>query len=85
VGARFLPELNAIVAGLAGTSNVSIVRVVGYRAVSALTWAGGWMGHGYLASKVVTKSAAVLGVRLIVLFLRPLRSTSCSTGLAAIN
>jgi membrane protein DedA with SNARE-associated domain len=71
VGARFLPELNAIVAGLAGASKVSIIRFVCCGAVSALTWAGGWIGLGYLSSNVAAKSAAVLGVRLIVLFLAP--------------
>jgi hypothetical protein len=40
LGARFLPQLNAIAAGLAGATNVGITRFVCYGAVSALTWAG---------------------------------------------
>src|SRR5262249_54226211 len=40
-GGRFLPEMNAIAAGLAGATKLSIVPFVGYGAMSALTWAGG--------------------------------------------
>jgi membrane protein DedA with SNARE-associated domain len=69
LGARFLPELNAISAALAGTEQVSIVRFVFYGLASAVTWAGGWIGLGYLMSDAVTATAAYLGVRLIVFFL----------------
>jgi membrane protein DedA with SNARE-associated domain len=69
LGARFLPELNAIASGLAGTTRTSIIRFLGYGAASALTWAGGWIGLGYLLSHAVTETAVYLGVRLIVLFL----------------
>jgi len=69
LGARFLPELNAISAGLAGTARMSIVRFVFYGLASALTWAGGWIALGYLMSDAVTATAAYLGVRFIVFFL----------------
>jgi membrane protein DedA with SNARE-associated domain len=69
LGARFLPELNAIGAGLAGATKVSITRFVCYGAVSALTWAGGWIGLGYILSHAVAETAARLGIRLIVFFL----------------
>jgi membrane protein DedA with SNARE-associated domain len=69
LGARFLPELNAIATGLAGATKVSITRFVCYGAVSALTWAGGWIGLGYVLSQAVTETAAHLGIRLIVFFL----------------
>jgi membrane protein DedA with SNARE-associated domain len=69
LGARFLPELNAIAAGLAGATKVSIARFVCYGAGSALTWAGGWIGMGYVLSQAVTETAARLGIRLIVFFL----------------
>jgi membrane protein DedA with SNARE-associated domain len=69
LGARFLPELNAIAAGLAGATKVSTMRFVCYGAVSALTWAGGWIGLGYVLSQAVTETAAHLGIRLIVFFL----------------
>jgi len=71
LGARFLPELNAISAGLAGTAKVSIVRFAFYGLASAVTWAGGWIGLGYLVSDAVTATAARLGVRLIALLLAP--------------
>jgi membrane protein DedA with SNARE-associated domain len=71
IGARFLPELNAISAGLAGATNSSIVRFAFYGLASALVWAGGWIGLGYFLSHAVTETAARLGVRLIVLFLAP--------------
>jgi len=69
LGARFLPELNAIAAGLAGATKVNIPRFVCYGAASALMWAGAWTGLGYLLSEAVTETAARLGIRLIVLFL----------------
>ena len=69
LGARFLPEVNAISAALAGTAKVSLVRFAFYGLASAVTWAGGWMGLGYLMSDAVTAMAAYLGVRLIVFFL----------------
>ncbi len=68
LGARFLPELNAIAAGLAGATKVSITRFVCYGAVSALTWAGGWIRLRYVLSRAVTETAAHLGIRLIVFF-----------------
>jgi len=71
LAARFLPELNAIAAGLAGVTKVSTTRFVCYGAVSALIWAGGWTGLGYLLSQAVTETAARLGIRLIVFFLAP--------------
>jgi membrane protein DedA with SNARE-associated domain len=71
LAARFLPELNAIAAGLAGVTKVSTTRFVCYGAVSALIWAGGWTGLGYLLSQPVTKTAARLGIRLVVFFLAP--------------
>jgi membrane protein DedA with SNARE-associated domain len=71
LGARFLPELNAISAGLAGATKSSIVRFAFYGLASALMWAGGWIGLGYFLSNAVTETAARLGVRLIVFFLAP--------------
>ena len=71
LGGRFLPELNAISAGLAGTAKLSIVRFTFYGLASAVMWAGGWIGLGYLISDAFTAMAARLGVRLIALFLAP--------------
>jgi membrane protein DedA with SNARE-associated domain len=69
LSARFLPELNAIAAGLAGATKVSVTRFVCYGAVSALIWAGAWIGFGYVLSHAVTEAGARLGIRLIVFFL----------------
>jgi membrane protein DedA with SNARE-associated domain len=69
LGARFLPELNAIAAGLAGATKLNIPRFVCYGAASALMWAGAWTGLGYFLSHAVTETAARLGIRLVVLFL----------------
>jgi len=69
LGARFLPELNAIGAGLAGATGVGVTRFVCYGTVSALAWAGAWIGLGFLLSHTVTVTAAYLGIRLIVPFL----------------
>ena len=71
LGGRFLPELNAISAGLAGTAKLSIVRFAFYGLASAVMWAGGWICLGYLISDAVTATAARLGVQLIALFLAP--------------
>jgi membrane protein DedA with SNARE-associated domain len=69
VTARFLPELNAIASGLAGSTRTSIIRLLCFGAATALTWAGGWIGFGYLLSHAFTGTAVRLGIRLIVLFL----------------
>jgi membrane protein DedA with SNARE-associated domain len=69
LGARFVPELNAIAGGLAGTTRASITRFLCYGAASAAVWAAGWIGLGYLLSDAVAVTAVRLGVRLIVLFL----------------
>jgi membrane protein DedA with SNARE-associated domain len=68
LGARFLPELNAISAGMAGAVHASIGRFVGYAVVSALVWAGVWVGLGYVFGHALTVTAGFLGIRLVVLF-----------------
>jgi membrane protein DedA with SNARE-associated domain len=68
LGARFVPELNAIAGGLAGTTRASITRFVCFGAASAAVWAAGWIGLGYLLSQTIEETAVRLGVRLIVLF-----------------
>jgi membrane protein DedA with SNARE-associated domain len=68
LGTRFLPELNAISAAVAGTVHASLVRFVGYAMVSALVWAGVWVGLGYVSGQALTATAGILGIRLVVLF-----------------
>ena len=74
--ARFLPELNAIAAGLAGVTRLSLARFVGYGAMSALAWAGAWVALGYLLNRTWTEISAHfqmpllgLGVAALVLYL----------------
>lgn len=68
LGARFLPELNAISAGMAGAVHASVGRFVGYAIVSALVWAGVWVGLGHVFGHALTVTANFLGIRLVVLF-----------------
>ena len=71
LSARFLPELNPIAAGTAGATRSSMRHFVCRGTVSAVTWAGAWIGCGYLLSATVTATASRLGLNLIVLFLAP--------------
>ena len=47
-GARFLPEMNPVGAGLAGASGVGPAHFLLSASGSALVWAGAWAGAGYL-------------------------------------
>jgi membrane protein DedA with SNARE-associated domain len=71
LSARFLPELNPIAAGLAGAARSSMHHFVCRGTVSAVTWAGAWIGCGYLLSDAVTETASRLGLNLIFVFLAP--------------
>jgi membrane protein DedA with SNARE-associated domain len=57
VGARFLPELNPLAAGLAGATRATIGRFLPCAVGSALIWAGTWTGLGYVLG------AAIAGYR----------------------
>jgi membrane protein DedA with SNARE-associated domain len=60
LGARFLPALNPIAAGLAGAAGMSVRRFLPGAAVSAAVWSGSWIGIGYL----LTHGVAGLGIPL---------------------
>ncbi len=60
LGARFLPALNPILAGLAGAAGMSVNRFLPGAAVSAAVWSGSWIGIGYL----LTHGVAGLGIPL---------------------
>ena len=62
--ARFLPELNPVAAGLAGATGVRPARFVGWGVLSAVAWAGAWLGLGYLVSDAVTGLATHYGIGL---------------------
>ena len=64
LGARFLPVLNPIAAGLAGAAGMSVSRFLPGAAVSATVWAGSWIGIGYLLTHGVTGLARSFGIPL---------------------
>lgn len=73
--ARFLPELNPLVAGLAGAVRVPFPRFLWHAAGTALAWAGLWAGAGYVLGGMVTGrfatdlTAAVAGAVSILMMI----------------
>lgn len=61
-GARFLPELNPVAAGLSGVARVGLVRFLLYASGSALAWAGAWVGVGFLLAGRIAESPHWLGI-----------------------
>src|ERR1700687_4353036 len=66
LGARFLPELGPVAAGLAGAAGEGIPRFLVYGAISAALWAGTWVGLGYLVGQAVAEAAFHLALRVIL-------------------
>jgi membrane protein DedA with SNARE-associated domain len=64
LGARFLPEVNPIAAGLAGAAGMSVSRFLPGAAVSAAIWTGSWIGIGYLLTHRVAGLAMSFGIPL---------------------
>ena len=64
LGARFLPELNPIAAGLAGAAGMSVSRFLPGAAVSAAVWAVSWLGIGYLLTHGVAGLGWSFGIPL---------------------
>src|SRR6267142_5316847 len=64
LGARFLPALNPIAAGLAGAAGMSVSRFLPGAAVSAAVWAGIWIGIGYLLTHGVAGLGWSFGIPL---------------------
>jgi membrane protein DedA with SNARE-associated domain len=58
---KFIFEVNAAVAALAGSTRISIGQFLAYDIVSAVIWAGAWCGLGYLLKDGVKEVAAELG------------------------
>src|SRR5262245_22430109 len=71
LGAGFLPELNPIAAGLAGATRSSMGHFICRGTVSAVTWAGVWIGCGYFLSDAVAAAASRLGANAVILFVAP--------------
>ena len=65
--ARFLPELNAIVAGLAGASRVGVGRYVLVAVASAAAWASAWTGAGYFLSPLLHRVAPAVSIVIVLL------------------
>jgi membrane protein DedA with SNARE-associated domain/rhodanese-related sulfurtransferase len=62
--AKFLPGVNPVAAGLAGTTGIRPDRFLFYAAVGSLVWAGVWITLGYLCADVIGRiatAAAPLG------------------------
>ncbi|PYM35170.1 MAG: hypothetical protein DME17_13520 [Candidatus Rokuibacteriota bacterium] len=64
LGARFLPEVNPIAAGLAGAAGMSVSRFLPGAAVSAAVWTGSWIGIGYLLAHGIAGVALSCGIPL---------------------
>ena len=58
---KFIFEVNAAVAALAGSTRISIGQFLAYDIVSAVIWAGAWCGLGYLLNDGVKEVATELG------------------------
>jgi rhodanese-related sulfurtransferase len=59
-----VPEINPVAAGLAGANGVRVGRFVAWGIVSAIAWAGVWLGLGYLLSDAIADVATRYGIRL---------------------
>ena len=54
-GARFLPEVNPVAAGLAGASRAALGRYLLYAIGTAAVWASTWIGAGYVLGAVIAQ------------------------------
>lgn len=60
LGARFLPELNPLAAGVAGATGMRLGRFLAIATTSASAWATAWVGAGYLLGPVAAGLPLVL-------------------------
>jgi membrane protein DedA with SNARE-associated domain len=72
---RFLPELNAVAAGLAGVTRLRLTHFALHAAGSALVWAGTWVGGGFLLGGALPGSP---GIKYTVLTAGALAAVSLS-------
>ena len=73
--AKFLPGVNPLAAGLAGSVPIRLARFVLYAAAGALLWAGAWMALGYFGADVIARiatGAGRLGTPLVILIVAAL-------------
>jgi rhodanese-related sulfurtransferase len=67
--AKFLPGVNPLAAGLAGTVPIRLDRFLLYAATGGALWAGAWITLGYLGADVIgllVTRAASLGTPLLI-------------------
>jgi len=67
LGARFLPELNPLAAGVAGATGMAPRRYALIATTSALVWVATWLGTGYVLGPVVTGISTQLLVTAVTL------------------
>jgi membrane protein DedA with SNARE-associated domain len=60
LGARFVPELNPLVAGVAGATGMTLRQYALIATTSALVWAAAWLGTGYVLGPVVAGTSTQL-------------------------
>jgi membrane protein DedA with SNARE-associated domain/rhodanese-related sulfurtransferase len=69
--AKFLPGVNPLAAGLAGTVPIRLERFLLYASTGALLWAGAWITLGYLFADIIgriaTRAAPLAGLLVIVI------------------
>ena len=65
--ARFLPQLNVIVAGLAGANRVAIGRYALVAVASATAWAGAWTIAGYFLPALLHHIAPAVSIVVVLL------------------
>jgi len=65
--ATFVPQLNPVVAALAGASRVTPGRYVAVASASATAWAGAWMAAGYLVAEMLQGVTAFAGSVVVVM------------------
>jgi membrane protein DedA with SNARE-associated domain len=64
---RFLPELNAVAAGLAGVTHLRLIHFALHATGSAVVWAATWVGGGFLLGGALPECPGRLGIVSTVL------------------
>jgi membrane protein DedA with SNARE-associated domain len=65
---RFLPEVNPLVAAVAGAAHVAPGRYILFATISAVAWGGTWSGAGYALCQVsiaVAPASAVVAALML--------------------
>jgi membrane protein DedA with SNARE-associated domain len=84
LAARFLPELNALAAGLAGATRTKLTRYFIVTTASALIWAATWAGLGHVLGATMLANAAD-GATLVMLLIGLAFATASITALIIVR